>query len=241
MTRIIKEYAVRRNEILDAAQQLVFSKGFEQMTIQDLLDTLKISKGAFYHYFDSKQALLEVMVERIQQDAEKIYLPIAHDPNLKGLEKLEQIFGTVARWKTTQIDFLFSLLKTWYADENVVFRQKVTTRGVENLIPILKIIIQESIEQGVMDASFAGQTAEVVAAMMTDMGDKVARLLLATNLEDVNECREKYREMEQIVAVYTRSIERVLGVSSGSLVFFEIETLKEWVIPVNRKNRENIG
>jgi AcrR family transcriptional regulator len=32
---------------------LVFTKGFEQMSIQDILDELHISKGAFYHYFDS--------------------------------------------------------------------------------------------------------------------------------------------------------------------------------------------
>jgi len=53
MPRVIKEedYAARRNGILDAARQLVYTKGYEQMSIQDILDALKISKGAFYHYF----------------------------------------------------------------------------------------------------------------------------------------------------------------------------------------------
>ena len=54
-----KEYAVKRNEILDVAQRFVYTRGYEQMSIQDILDELHISKGAFYHYFDSKQALLE--------------------------------------------------------------------------------------------------------------------------------------------------------------------------------------
>ena len=65
MPRIVKEHAVRRNEILDLAQQLVYTKGYEQMTIQDILDGLQISKGAFYHYFDSKHAVLEAVVERM--------------------------------------------------------------------------------------------------------------------------------------------------------------------------------
>jgi len=63
MARVIKEqeHAERRNEILDVAQKLVYTRGYEQMSIQDILDALGISKGAFYHYFDSKQALLEAL------------------------------------------------------------------------------------------------------------------------------------------------------------------------------------
>ncbi|MEO8612545.1 MAG: helix-turn-helix domain-containing protein, partial [Chloroflexota bacterium] len=61
MVRVVKEqdYAEKRNEILDTAQRLVFSKGYERLTIQDILQALNISKGALYHYFDSKQAVLE--------------------------------------------------------------------------------------------------------------------------------------------------------------------------------------
>jgi len=40
----------------------VYTTGFEQMSVQDILDELKISKGAFYHYFDSKLALLDGLV-----------------------------------------------------------------------------------------------------------------------------------------------------------------------------------
>ena len=64
MVRIVKEqgYAEKRGEILDAAQRLVFSKGYERLTIQDILQALDISKGALYHYFDSKQAVLEALI-----------------------------------------------------------------------------------------------------------------------------------------------------------------------------------
>ncbi|HYX49339.1 MAG TPA: helix-turn-helix domain-containing protein, partial [Ktedonobacteraceae bacterium] len=70
MARIVKEeeYAEKRKAILDVAQRLIYSKGYEQMTIQDMLDDLQISKGAFYHYFDSKQAVLEAVVERMGEE-----------------------------------------------------------------------------------------------------------------------------------------------------------------------------
>ena len=52
----VAEHAARRDEILDAAQRLILSTGYERLTVHDILDDLQISKGAFYHYFGSKPA-----------------------------------------------------------------------------------------------------------------------------------------------------------------------------------------
>jgi hypothetical protein len=59
MARIGKEqeYTKKRNEILAAAQRLVFTKVYKRLTIQDIQAELNISGGAFYLYFDSKPAL----------------------------------------------------------------------------------------------------------------------------------------------------------------------------------------
>ena len=83
MARILREeeYTAKRNEILDVALQLVYSKGYDKMTIQDILDQLKISKGAFYHYFNSKVDVLEAVVERMATEQVKpIFLSIVDDP-----------------------------------------------------------------------------------------------------------------------------------------------------------------
>ena len=54
-------HAIRRDAFLDVAERLIRIKGYEQMTVQDVLDELDASKGAFYHYFDSKEALLQAV------------------------------------------------------------------------------------------------------------------------------------------------------------------------------------
>lgn len=109
MARTVKEeeYIARRNEILDVALQLVYSKGYEKMTIQDILDQLKISKGAFYHYFDSKVEVLEAVVERMAaEQVEPIFLSIVQDPHLSALEKLHHYFDMSTRWKTSKKAFV---------------------------------------------------------------------------------------------------------------------------------------
>ena len=92
MTRTAKEFTVKRNEILDVAQRLVYSKGYEQMTIQDILDGVQISKGAFYHYFRSKQDLLDAMIGHMIEEGENLILPIIQDPGFERPGKTAALF-----------------------------------------------------------------------------------------------------------------------------------------------------
>ena len=63
------------------------------MTIQDILDQLHMSKGAFYHYFDSKVTVLEAVVERmVVEQVKPLLLSIVQDPHLTALEKLQRYF-----------------------------------------------------------------------------------------------------------------------------------------------------
>ena len=92
-------HAVRREAFLDAAQGLIQAKGYEQMSIQDVLDELDASRGAFYHYFDSKAALLEAVIDRMAVAAMATVAPIVDDPKLPATEKLTRLFSGMARYK----------------------------------------------------------------------------------------------------------------------------------------------
>jgi AcrR family transcriptional regulator len=86
------EYAARRREILDAALQLMHDKGYEQMTIQDVLTQLQMSKGALYHYFDSKKALLDGIVESMGESGSAALGAVVENPDLGAIEKLHAYF-----------------------------------------------------------------------------------------------------------------------------------------------------
>src|SRR5947199_10318260 len=124
MARTVNEaaYEARRNAILDAAQRAVETTGYEQMAIADILGELQISSGAFYHYFDSKPALLEALVERIGNQLEQLVLPIIHDPRLSALDKLQRFFATLDREKRAHKRLVLAYLYVWYGDENAILR-----------------------------------------------------------------------------------------------------------------------
>jgi len=224
MARIVKDSAVRRNEILDMAQKYVYTKGYEQMTVQDILDELHISKGAFYHYFDSKGALLEALIERMTEEAIKLVNPIVQDPDLPALEKLQRYFTTVGSWKTAQKTFMLALLRVWYTDDNAIVRQKVTTAGVKQIAPMLTAIICQGIQEGVFTSAYPDQVGEVVLSTMLGLSNAMAELLLSD--------RPRYdtlQGMESTIAAYTDALERILGAPAGSLDIVDAETIQEWV------------
>jgi AcrR family transcriptional regulator len=227
MARIVKEeaYAVRRNEILDVAQRLVYTKGYEQMTIQDILDDLQISKGAFYHYFDSKQALLEALIERTLDQGIQLILPIVQNPHLPALEKLQSYFATIARWRTAQKAFFLSLLRVWYNDDNAIVRQKMrSTIVIKGITSLLTGIIRQGIQEGVFTTSYPDQVGEVIVSLGFDFQETIGLQILSFDPQ-----RDDMLSIERTVAVYTDAIERVLGAPKDSLQFIDTESLKAWL------------
>jgi TetR/AcrR family transcriptional regulator, transcriptional repressor for nem operon len=225
MARIVKDPLERRSEILDAAQKLIYTRGYEQMTIQDILDGLHISKGAFYHYFDSKQALLEALTARLMDEAVDILAPIRDDPGRNAIEKLNAYFDTGMRWKTAQKDYMLALLRGWYSDDNAIVRQKLITEGYSHITPFIESILVQGVEEGLLSTPYPRQTAQVVIAVMTNMGDAMAGMLMT--------CPPGCVDMEQVdamVKAYTGGLERMLGAAEGSFKLIDMESIKEWFV-----------
>ena len=137
-----QEYAQKRDAILDVAQRYIATKGYEQMTTQDLLESLQISRGAFYHYFESKQALLMALVERMAEQAEQLIVPIVSDRALPADDKLLRFFAVIDQYKRDNLEVVFAFLRIWYADENALFRHKLYLARIQRIVPWLAQIIR---------------------------------------------------------------------------------------------------
>jgi AcrR family transcriptional regulator len=231
MPRIVKEeeYIIKRNEILDAAQQLVYTKGYEQMSIQDILDVLGISKGAFYHYFDSKGALLEALSERMMDEAVKVLTPVVQDPNLKAIEKLHHYIDTAGRWKIAQKTYLLALFRVWYHDDNAIVRQKVMAAATQRISPMITEIVKQGIREGVFSTPYPEQAGEIFISLFLTLGEPLAKIILS--YDPVRDQQNRIEIMDRfrcIEAAYMNAMERVLSAPPGSLHLVEPEMLEEW-------------
>jgi AcrR family transcriptional regulator len=227
MARILKEeeHAAKRNEILDVALRLIYSKGYEKMTVQDILDQLNISKGAFYHYFESKIDVLEAVVERMAtEQVEPIVLSIVQDPNLPALEKLHRYFDTSTRWKTSKRALVTELVKIWYSDENALARQKMLARTVAHMRPFFTEIIQQGVREGIFTTPYPEVASQVMLNLIYDLGYESGQMFIS---EDVKE-NENLQQIENLYAAYSDVLERVLGAPKGSIQVMTTEALKIW-------------
>ncbi len=226
MARKVKEldYATRRNEILDAAQALIYSKGYERMSIQDILDSLKISKGAFYHYFDSKQALLDGLVDRMLDQAELVTRPIVDDPNLSAIEKIQRYLDTGGRWKLARKAFMLDLLRVWRTDSNALVRQKQEAAAIKRIAPMLTKIIRQGMDEGVFTTTYPDQFGAMIVGLSRGVEDAISELLLADSPPP-----DALQRLNDVMGAYSESLERILGAPSGTLPLVDIEMLKDWL------------
>jgi AcrR family transcriptional regulator len=229
MARIVKEeaYAARRKDILDTAQRMVYTKGYEQMTIQDILDHLHISKGAFYHYFDSKGAVLEALVMRMAvNEAVPLIGSIVEDPHLSALEKLHGYFDASARWKTEEKAFMLELLRVWRSDENAIFRQKMSAQSLKWIAPLLTDIIRQGVREGVFNTPYPDQAAYVVVYILLGMSETLIDMIASGEAKREDEITGT--AVTTYIDALTDALERVLGAKKGSIHLIDPEFLKEW-------------
>jgi TetR/AcrR family transcriptional regulator, transcriptional repressor for nem operon len=229
MARTVKpeEFALKRTEILDVAMRLVLIKGYEQMAIRDILDELQISSGAFHHYFDSREALLQAFIDRIQKESEKPLLPILHDPKLNAIEKLQGFFDTLDRIRIAHKAEVEKLSRVWYTDANALVRQKVSAAVVEQRAPLITEIVQQGVREGIFNTPYPKQAGEVILGLLQAMADTHAKLFLSVGTGP--DSQQIVDEVVTTHAAYMDAVERVLGAPSHSLYRAEVHLVKIWV------------
>jgi AcrR family transcriptional regulator len=214
---------VRRDAFLDAAQRLVETKGYEAMSIQDVLDALEVSKGAFYHYFDSKQALLEAVVERFADGGMAAIAPILRDPNLPALRKLERVFAGIAGWKAERKELVLAIVGVWTSDSNAIVREKLRRMTVRLLGPLLSTVIRQGVDEGVIRVASADETATVLVSLMQGYQEQATHLFIARQANTI-----PFEIVERTFAGFTEAFERILGIPKGSVTLIDEATLHFW-------------
>ncbi len=216
-------HTVRRDAFLDVAQRLIQTKGYEAMSIQDLLNELEASKGAFYHYFDSKQALLEAVVERFADGAMASLEPIVSDPALPALTKLERVFAGIASLKAEQKDLMLAIIEVWNSDSNAIVREKVRRLSERIMIPLLSAVVKQGLDEGTLHIDSPDDTAQVLVALMLGFQLQATELFLARQAGAIT-----FEVVQHAVAANTAAFERILGIPKGSLTLTDESTLRFW-------------
>ncbi len=222
-TRNAAEHAIKREAFVEAGLRLMQARGYEQMSIQDVLDDVGASRGAFYHYFDSKQELLSAMVDRIADQALSSLQPVVDDPRLAAIPKFELFFGGIARYKTDRKTLMLELIKVWRSDDMAVVRDRLRHTMVDKIAPILARIIEQGVAEEVFGVESPDETATVLMMLMTGFQDFATDVFVARQANRIT-----YEEATHTFVSFVRAFERILGATPGSIPIVDESTLREW-------------
>ena len=212
MVRVTKEYDQRLVEFLETAQQLFFQKGYEMTSVNDIIEQVGVAKGTFYHYFKSKEDLLDKLVRRFAEQTFHEVKKIVKQKNKNAMEKLREFFITIRNLKLKNIDLMKMLMKVLYNYKNLILRHKMFKAHTRLLVPEFAKIIQQGQQEGVFNPVDASETAEMIFVMSTNLNEIVVGLLL-----DMENKPENLYLIEKKIKVYEKSMERILGCAEGSL------------------------
>lgn len=223
VARTVKPPDIRRSEILDVAQELFYSRGYEQTSIRDIIETVGIAKGTFYHYFRSKQDLLDALTGRILQRSVQILEPMVEDGQLSALEKLQRLFADAGSLKLENQAFLRTLLPVWFLDDNAIVREKMKAASLREITPLLTQIIRQGVAEGSLTTDYPDDIGEIILQLGQNLSETVSRLLLEAG-GDMGVLDAAQRK----VAIYEDSITRLLGAPARSVKIVDIKDFRHW-------------
>lgn len=221
-----ESHALKRDAFVDVAQRLIQTHGYEELSVQDVLDELDASKGAFYHYFGSKADLLEAVVERMADGVEEACAGVMADPDLSGARRLERIFSTTAQYKAERRDLVLAVLEMWLSDDNAIVREKLRRLASRRLTPVIARILRKGIADGEFTAADPDATAAVVGALVQGVSEVAGDLYLASHAGTIG-----LAEVEAVFGAYTDALERILGLPRGGLHLVDQAVIELWFSP----------
>ena len=154
-----KTHDERRDEILDAAEQLFYTKGYADTSIAELIAKVQIAKGTFYYYFQSKEEVMYAVVHRyIDQEAAK-YQAVIVRPDLTALEKFRAVFllSRPTEQNLRRMEVIDTLHHT---------NAEIHMESLIESFKVLKPMITGLLEQGVSEKVFQIEHVSVTAELM---------------------------------------------------------------------------
>ena len=188
----MKKGEQRKQELLKIAYDLFLSEGYENTSVDTIIEKAGIAKGTYYYYFESKEAMLEeVCMMMIDGETENAMHILNADIPIP-----QKIIGIISSFRPEQKEK--TITDTLNSSENILMHDKVNKRIIEVVAPILTKVAEQGIEEGVLSCD--------------NVYERVRMLLIVSNT-----LFDDYKVTERDVDVFIDMIEKLLGAKPGTM------------------------
>ena len=223
----------KKQAILDVAERLFYLKGYEQTSVQDVLDVLKASKGSFYHHFESKYTVLETLcvirAGRALSKAEE-----AMGAETDGLNRLNVLLHYALPVRQGEERFLTLLLPMIFSENGRTLYTGYGQALAESFLPMIGQALEQAFAQGSVYLYHPLHTADILMALLNQCWFCMAKAI--TDMLHKGGTSDAAALME-ILQSYRFAMERILDAPYGSLELLRLAELEQTVQHVLTETR----
>ena len=231
----MKKGDMRKQEIMNTAETLFCKNGFEQTSIQDILDLLKISKGSFYHHFLSKETLLEeICRKRAKQIFESVSLSISAGNS--HTDNLNTLFSGMIPLTGEKLGFLMMLLPVLRLPEGTSLKACFCESLSELFRASVIHEIDEGCKTGTMFCLRPSAAADICLHLINKLWLTICELIL-TAVQERTEANTS--ELLTLSDEYRFTIEKILTLPYGSMELISIPALRVLCEQIGNHWKEN--
>jgi len=222
----------RRLRILETAEKLFYQKGYEATSIQDILDDLKMSKGGFYHHFESKLQLLDALCQGQMQENGELMRAAVEKKRGDAVAQLNALYERCTLWQEGQAEFTSLVLRTAYLGGSVQLRDSLKQAMLADARPLMKEIIHDGIEQKKFFTRYPDDIGELLLQLFANLNDEIAMLIAK---DEKGGCLPS---VLNLLMTYRHAAEMLTGAPYGSLVLYELNRFPAILEALARQKRK---
>ena len=146
----------KKEQILDMSFSLFLEKGYDNTSISDILSKLDIARGTLYYHFESKEAIMDAIIEKSAKKIVEEAKGIVLQNGLSVHEKIFLLFYESSMRRLSGGELMIDYLNQ---PQNALFHEKSNRAFIQKISPILGDIISEGVKEGIFDNAFPYECA----------------------------------------------------------------------------------
>lgn len=202
-----------KEEMLNKALDLFAEIGFKKTSVNKIVHGLGVSKGAFYHYFESKDELIRELVKRYVDSVVQFPQDIVEHPSMDAIEKINQLIHAFIAYKSERSEMRARYKKLASVSDNLELREMIYNDVIQRSIAPYVQIFEQGVREGVFDVHYPEYTARVWLTSVMKFNADVTKAL---------ESGEPIEKLDSELAFMEELLERLIGVEKGAVKYKEI-------------------
>ena len=153
---------VQEDKIVAVAEEMLASKGYDNTSLNDIIHQSGIAKGTFYHYFPSKQNLLDKIISKMVRRILSPIRKVADDPGLSAIDKFNLAMKRSLDHKVANKRIYQAITRWIWKEENIKLRHKIMQKNFKLIAPEFDKIIAQGIKEGSFHVASSESAAQIV-------------------------------------------------------------------------------